>query len=43
MHSILNNHNRRLLDELNRNRGGQMWRLITLEVKGNAPWMDNAT
>ena len=43
MHSILNNHNRRLLDELDKNSGDQMKCLITVEEKGNAPWADDAT
>ena len=35
MHYILNNHNRSLLDKLNRNS-------VTVEVKGNASWADDA-
>ena len=34
MHSILNNHHRRLLDELNRNNGGPDERPVTVEEKG---------
>ena len=43
IHSILNNHCGRLLDELNRNSGDQMWHLVTVEIKGYAPWTDDAT
>ena len=32
-----------LLDELNRNNGGQMRCPVTGEEKGYAPWVDNAT
>ena len=43
MHSILNNHNRRLLDELNWNMEDLMRCSVTLEEKGNAPRADDAT
>ena len=42
MHSILNNHNRRFLDELNRNSGGPDVASCNCRSKGNAPLADDA-
>ena len=42
MHIILNNHNRKLLDELNRNGGGPDVISCNFINKGDTPWADDA-
>ena len=43
MRSILNNHNRKLLDELNRNSGVPDEVFCHSRRKEDAPWTDNST